>query len=251
MTRAYMTTPSKSIHAMKTRAIFLLYLAAVLLITSCLTAGYTAFESARTLAPGTMEVQGTGTFDIGDLSEPGKTGWGTRSISYGLTAAYGLTREVSLRARIEQFALIDRAELLDKPLIDQDTRANFGEFQIKYGSGKTRRNALHAIALPVAFLSYPNGSQWKITPTTFSTYTINDRLDITMIGKIHFWINHEAPLPWFSMGLGCGIKNKSMKWTFRPEIYWDIYNFGMGLGAAYNFSPKKSEKKQAEPSPTF
>ncbi len=219
---------------MKTVALILVFM--ILFWTGCLPAVSTIFESARMLVPKSIEIQGTGSLYAGYLSKRQDAQWGLRSSNFGLNAAYGLSNKLNIRARYEQYRLEDRAEFVKGPLLASGTVVSYSEILLKYGWTQSESKAKAALTLPVGIFTYPGGASIYIAPAVFATYVKSNKFEVTLNGKLHFWLNGLPSYPWASFGFGLGLSQNLNRWALRPEIGYDLFNVSLGLGFSYIFS---------------
>ena len=223
-----------------------LFTSIILLAPACLPTTSNNFESARMLPPKAVEVQGTGALYFGKLDNRNEPSWAHRTNNYGIAVAYGISSKLRGRFRFDQIILKDRAELTSGPVLPVGSRVHYSELSLKYGWNQRKANTFAAVSLPIGLISYKGGSIWTLAPTVYATYFKNDKFEIGMNGKLHFWLQGPPHYPWFSFGIGAGFSNNLNRWAIRPEIGYDLFNISAGLGFSYIFL-SDNPKIQANP----
>ena len=211
----------------------------IFLAPGCLPTLSTNFETARMLASKTWEVQGNCSSYQGVLNSSKLAEWGNKTNNYGLSVAYGLTSKIRLRARFENIVLKDRAEFFNGPILPPGSRVQYSEFGIKFGWNQHRKMRA-AFSLPLGIITHQEETFGYITPTLYASYARNDKFEVGVNGKVHYWFHGSTAVPWVSTGIVFGLSQNLKKWALRTEINSDIYNISLGIGFSYLISPFKT-----------
>jgi hypothetical protein len=208
------------------------YLAAMwLAFPACFAPVNSAYEDARLLRKGEVEVQGNFSayyntaaiqWEVDELT-------GITDYNAGFMAAFGLTDRTNLRVRYERLSSrywVDHRHHFDK---------TFGLFRVHYfdlcGKWSLAPDQL-AIALPLGAYLFPGGVFFAASPRLIYTRRMNEELSLSLIPKFHIWVCESFLGGKPGISLGAAYSTRPDRWSIRPEVGFDGY-FYAGLGCSY------------------
>lgn len=210
----------------------ILYLLLFFIISSCVAPINTAFESAKLLNKGGVELQGSyskySLIDDVEESVEANANYGV-AIGYGVNDNYNIKlRYERLKSGFEDFGIDEFGNELSD-IFDY----NYIEFTNKFSLWKNRI----AFSIPVAAYLNTEHSFYQIDPRFFFTFGQGDYFEFTIIPKAHFIFTENETYVNPALSFGLGLSSDLSKWAIRPEIGFDRY-FVFGIGFSYYLNPK-------------
>lgn len=177
------------------------------------------FDSSRMLDKGAFEIQGSASTYLSPYG-------GNINNNFGGKVGFGIGEKYNVKLRYEGI-LPGKSNF--------DFYASYLELDNKFKLGK---NA--AISLPFGY--YFGINSVIFDPRIYFTHNVNDKFELSVIPKCHFYIGGSDPGIIPGISIGFGLSKDLKKWAIRPEFGYDFF-FSAGISFSFNLNGKSATIK--------
>lgn len=205
--------------------IFLYLLIPVMLLSACVAPVNSAFESAKMLKKGEVEVQGNSSAYLN--TEPHVYDLQNVNNNFGAAITVGVSEKYNAKLRYEALVLTtNQYQVLDTSFTIPRV-FNYVELGNKISLVKDKL----AINIPLGFYIVGEGVTMLLKPRLLITISNSQYFELNIIPRAHIGITDDLTV-FPSLNIGLGLSKDLNKWAFRPEVGWDGH-FTAGIGFSY------------------